>query len=63
MPPSPTYVTVDERSWIFTTLRPAAGGSLNLTTANPPARRCTPPALPATRSSRLATLSSTVMHL
>ena len=45
------------------TPRPAAGGSLNLTTANPPTRRCTTPAFPATRSSKLATLSSTVMHL
>src|SRR5262249_40231492 len=44
------------------TPRPAAGGSLNLTAANPPARRCTTPAFPATRSSRLATLSSTVTH-
>src|SRR5262249_60083932 len=41
---------------------PAAGGSLNLTAANPPARRCTTPAFPATRSSRLATSSSTVTH-
>src|SRR5262245_9596989 len=30
--------------------------------ANPPARRCTTPAFPATRSSRLATSSSTVMR-
>jgi Cytochrome P460 len=30
--------------------------------ANPPARRCTTPAFPATRSSRLATSSSTVTH-
>jgi hypothetical protein len=44
------------------TPRPAAGGSLNLTAANPPARRCTTPAFPATRSSRLATSSSTVTH-
>src|SRR5215471_241308 len=42
--------------------RPAAGGSLNSTTVNPPARRCTTPAFPATRSSRLATSSSTVTH-
>ena len=53
-------------SWSRTqenTPRPAAGGLLNLTTANPPARRCTTPAFPATRSSKLATLSSTIMHL
>jgi hypothetical protein len=38
-------------------------GSLNLTAAaNPPARRCTTPAFPATRSSKLATLSSTFMR-
>ena len=30
------------------TPRPAAGGSLTLTTANPPTRRCTTPASPAT---------------
>src|SRR5262245_34676272 len=40
----------------------AAGGSLNSTTVNPPTRRCTTPAFPATRSSKLATLSSTVTH-
>jgi hypothetical protein len=45
------------------TPRPTAGGSLNSTTVNPPTRRCTTPAFPATRSSKLATLSSTVMHL
>jgi Cytochrome P460 len=45
------------------TPRPAAGGSLNLTTANPPTRRCKRPAFPATRPSRLATLCSTVTHL
>ena len=45
------------------TLRRAAGGSLNLTTANPPTRRCLKPASPATRSSKIATLSSTVTHL
>ena len=53
-------------SWSRTrenTPRPAAGGSLNLTTANPPTRRCTTPAFPATRSPKLATLSSTVTHL
>ena len=37
-------------------------GSLNSTTVNPPTRRCTTPAFPATRSSKLATLSSTVTH-
>ncbi len=45
------------------TPRPAAGASLNLTTANPPTQRCRTPAFPATRSSKLATLSSTVTHL
>jgi hypothetical protein len=38
-------------------------GFAHLTTANPPARRCTTPALPATRSPNRATLSSTVTHL
>jgi hypothetical protein len=37
-------------------------GLLTSTTANPPARPCTIPVSPATRSSRSATLSSTVMH-
>ena len=53
-------------SWSRTqenTPRPAAGGSLTLPTANPPTRRCTTPAFPATRPSKLATLSSTVTHL
>jgi len=53
-------------SWSRTqenTPQPAAGGSLTLTTANPPTRRCTTPAFPATRPSKLATLSSTVTHL
>src|SRR5262249_26976493 len=45
------------------TPRPTAGGSLNSTTANPPTRRRTTPAFPATRSSKLATLSSTVTPL
>ena len=39
-------------SWSRThenTPRPAAGASLNLTTANPPARRCKTPAFPATQ--------------
>src|SRR6266540_1416343 len=45
------------------TPRPAAGGSLNSTMVNPPTRRRTTPAFPATRSSKLATLSSTVTHL
>jgi len=45
------------------TRRPAAGGSLNLTTANPPARRRTKPAFLATRPPKLATLFSTVTHL
>ena len=45
------------------TPRPAAGGSLISTTANPPTRRCTTPALPATRWPRIATSSSPVMHL
>jgi hypothetical protein len=52
-------------SWSRTqqnTPRPAAGSTLNLTTANPPARRCTTPAFRATRPSKLATLSSTVTH-
>jgi Isochorismatase family len=39
------------------------GGSLNLTTGNPPRRRCTTPAFPATRPSKLATLCSPVTHL
>jgi hypothetical protein len=43
-------------------LPPAAGGSRNSTTAKPPVRRCTTPALPATRSSKVATLCSTVTH-
>ena len=42
---------------------PAAGGSLTLTSASPPARRCTTPALLATRSPNRATLSSTDTHL
>jgi hypothetical protein len=44
-------------SWSRTqenTPQPAAGGSLTLTTANPPTRRCTTPAFPATRPSKLA---------
>ena len=45
------------------TPRPAAGGSLNSTTANPPTRRCTKPAFPATSLSKIATLSSPVTHL
>ena len=45
------------------TLRRAAGGSLNLTTANPPPRRYTASAFSATRLSKLAILSSTVTHL
>ena len=53
-------------SWSRTpdnTPRPAAGDSPNSTTANPPARRCTTPAFPATRPSRHATLSSPATHL
>jgi hypothetical protein len=53
-------------SWSRTqenTPRPAAGVSLTLTTANPPARRCTTPAFPATGPSRLETLSSIVTRL
>ena len=42
---------------------PAAGVSLNLTTANPPTRRCTKPAFPATRLPNPVTWSSTVTHL
>ena len=45
------------------TPRPVAGGSLNSTTANPPTRRCTKPALPATSLPKLATLSSPTTHL
>jgi len=45
------------------TPRPAAGGSLNLTTANPPARRCSRAAFPATRSSKIAILSSRATRL
>jgi hypothetical protein len=45
------------------TPRPAAGVSLNLTTANPLTRRCRTPAFPATATLKLATLSSTVTHL
>jgi len=45
------------------TPRPVAGGSRNLTTANLPTKRCTKPAFPATRSPKLATLSSTVTRL
>jgi hypothetical protein len=41
----------------------AAGGSLDSTPANPPARRRTTPVSPATRPSKLATSSSTVVHL
>jgi hypothetical protein len=45
------------------TLRRAAGGSLNLTTANPPTRGCTKHASPATRPSKLAILSFRATHL
>ena len=45
------------------TRRPAAGGSPNLTTANPPTRLCTTPVFPATSTSKTATLSSPVTHL
>jgi len=45
------------------TPQPAAGASLNLTTANLLPKRCKTPAFPATRSSKLATLSSTVTLL
>ena len=44
------------------TPRPAAGGSLILTTANPPTRRCTTPASPATGRPKPATLSSLATH-
>ena len=53
-------------SWSRTpenTARPAAGGSLNLTTANPPTRRCTTLAFLATSPPKLATLSSPVTRL
>ena len=53
-------------SWSRTqenTPRPAAGASLNSTTANPLTKPCTRLAFPAMRPSRLATLSSTVTHL
>ena len=36
--------------------QPAAGGSLNFTTTNPPTRLCSRAVLPATRSSKIATL-------
>ena len=39
------------------------GGSPTSTSASPPAKRCTMPAFPVTRSPRLATLCSTVTHL
>ena len=42
--------------------RPAAGGALNSTTANLPARRRTKPAFPATRPPKIETLSSPVTH-
>jgi hypothetical protein len=45
------------------TPQPAAGGSLNLMTPNPPTRRSTKPVLPATSLSKLATLSSPATHL
>src|SRR5215510_7274416 len=45
------------------TPRPAAGGSLILTTASPPTRWCTTPASLATRLSKIATWSSPVTHL
>src|ERR1700704_2763119 len=53
------FMVKDSRKYAST----GGGGSLNLTTANPPTRQCTTPAFPATRSSKLATLSSTVTHL
>src|SRR5262249_2726404 len=62
----PGHPRTEFSSWSRTrksTPRPTAGGSLNSTTVNPPTRRCTTPALPATRSSKLATLSSTVTPL
>ena len=45
------------------THRRAAGGLLNLTAANPPARRCTALGFPAMSPSKLATLSSPITHL
>jgi Family of unknown function (DUF6130) len=45
------------------TLQRAVGGSLNLTTANPPTRRCTKHASRATRPSKLAILSLRVRRL
>ena len=44
-------------------LRPGAGNSASSTTPNPPARRCTTLAFPATRLSRHATSSSIITHL
>lgn len=45
------------------THRPAAGGTLNSTTANLPTRHCSRFAIPATRLSKLATSSSLITHL
>ena len=53
------FMVKDSRKYAST----GGWGSLTLTTTNQPARRCKTPAFPATRSSKLATLSSTVMHL
>jgi hypothetical protein len=56
----------ESSSWSRThenTHRPAVGGSLNLTMASPLPRRCKTPAFPVTNSSKLATWSSTAMHL
>jgi len=41
----------------------ASTGGWGFAQFDPPARRCTTPAFPATRPSKLATLSSTVTHL
>jgi Cytochrome P460 len=53
------FMVKDSRKYAST----GGWGFAQLTTANPPTRRCTRPAFRATRPSRLATLSSTVTHL
>jgi hypothetical protein len=59
-------VLVTDESWPKIRKKYAAtgvGGSDDLSTTNPPTRRCTTPAFPATRPSKLATLSSPITHL
>ena len=53
------FMVKDSRKYAST----GGWGFANLTTANPPTRRCTTPAFPATSPPKLATLSSPVTHL